>query len=149
MFYLTEHKFKSCIERLGGSFLSCLTYICLVTFRISTLLIIILFPVDQAGSCYGDMQCVLISDCPEAINRLKKGQAHGHARCGWEGITEMVCCKIPKTKLPTRNSIAGNIFFCHLYFFIAWNIFLPFWTAQLNDCQWFNILSGTLVKICV
>ncbi|CAH2048549.1 unnamed protein product, partial [Iphiclides podalirius] len=39
-----------------------------------------------------DGMCVLITDCETAINEIRAKNYHKFKRCGFKGVTEIVCC---------------------------------------------------------
>ncbi|GJQ86333.1 hypothetical protein Trydic_g15243 [Trypoxylus dichotomus] len=50
--------------------------------------------------------CVLVRDCLEALLDLRKRRFHDVERCGFQGKTEIVCCKRPKFEPVTRTAAA-------------------------------------------
>ncbi|KRT78368.1 Trypsin, partial [Oryctes borbonicus] len=63
---------------------------------------------DRCGS-KNERECTLITDCNEALNKLKAGKPHGLDRCGFRGKIEIVCCERREviSKVPVRSSIVA------------------------------------------
>ncbi|KAI4456260.1 eg:bacr7a4.3 protein-related [Holotrichia oblita] len=55
--------------------------------------------------------CTLVTNCPEAVEKLMKKQKPGLETCGFQGSLEIVCCSRNKSaqtpKVPVRSSIAA------------------------------------------
>ncbi|GJQ80977.1 hypothetical protein Trydic_g4793 [Trypoxylus dichotomus] len=62
---------------------------------------------DKCGP-NNERECVLITDCSEASERLRKGEPHNMERCGLQEKTEIVCCGENKLaeKGPVRRTSA-------------------------------------------
>ncbi|GJQ81845.1 hypothetical protein Trydic_g9872 [Trypoxylus dichotomus] len=63
---------------------------------------------DRCGS-NNERKCTLVTNCTEALDKLKAGKPHGLERCGFKGIIEIVCCQEKDliTKIPVRSRIAA------------------------------------------
>ncbi|GJQ81837.1 hypothetical protein Trydic_g9867, partial [Trypoxylus dichotomus] len=62
---------------------------------------------DKCGP-NNERKCVLVTACLEAYESLTRRQPHNIERCGFQGKTELVCCKSSKfeSKPPARSSSA-------------------------------------------
>ncbi|KAK9718689.1 Trypsin [Popillia japonica] len=64
---------------------------------------------DRCGP-RNERRCTLVTNCPEAVEKLKQKQKPGLETCGFQGQLEIVCCsnKGEQTpKIPVRNSVAA------------------------------------------
>ncbi|KAJ8971013.1 hypothetical protein NQ314_000932, partial [Rhamnusium bicolor] len=52
-------------------------------------------------------KCKLITNCPQALDALKRIRTHNLKRCGFEGFTEIVCCPIVNAREPSTDNLNG------------------------------------------
>ncbi|GJQ76901.1 hypothetical protein Trydic_g17529 [Trypoxylus dichotomus] len=63
-----------------------------------------------------ERECVLITDCLKANEKLKKEEFHNMERCGFQGKTEVVCCKSSKFKENGSTRPTSAIVACERYY---------------------------------
>lgn len=58
--------------------------------------------------CDIDSTCVLATYCSVALREIKINGHHNFKRCGFEGITEIVCCPNAENKFGSQNSTTSS-----------------------------------------
>ncbi|KRT78369.1 Trypsin, partial [Oryctes borbonicus] len=68
---------------------------------------------DKCGP-NNESRCTLAITCSAAWERLKQEKPHGLERCGFQGVFEIVCCKVekPESRIPPRPSVKA----CETYY---------------------------------
>ncbi|GJQ80980.1 hypothetical protein Trydic_g4794 [Trypoxylus dichotomus] len=84
----------------------------------STIFAAVVYDLNIGDKCgpNNEGECVLVTSCLEASEKLRNGEPHNMDRCGFQGKTETVCCKRSKLEAKSPANLTPAIAACERYF---------------------------------